>query len=158
MAEELHFHLLELARAKREIARRNLVAETLSRLRDTEWDFHPCRIAHILEVDEHSLRRFGAKKGDVVGSPQSAQRRFEHEVEFARLGELTLVMFARMFAGLERAFAGFNVIDPEPGIAGLAVDHEVVKHVVVSRALPDLRMHDDRAIEPHHRERLWRAG
>ena len=31
-----------------------------------------------------------------------------------------------------------------------AIDHEVVKQVVVARALPDLRVHDDRAIEADH--------
>src|SRR5437868_14161729 len=104
MAEELHFHLLELARTKREVARRDLVAETLAGLRDAERNFYARRIAHVFEVDEHSLSRLGAKKCHVVGAAQGAERGLEHEVELARLGELALVGFARMLAGLERAF------------------------------------------------------
>ena len=34
----------------------------------------------------------------------------------------------------------------------LTIDHVVVEKVVVSRALPNLGVHDDRAIEPFHRE------
>src|SRR5579872_2119378 len=106
MTEEFHFHLLELARSKREIARRNFVAKTFSRLRDAERDFHASRIEHILEIDEHALGRFGAKKSHVVGAAQGTERRLEHEVEFARLGQGAFVVFTRMLAGLERAFAG----------------------------------------------------
>ena len=39
-----------------------------------------------------------------------------------------------------------------------AVDHEVVKQVVVARALPDLRVHDDRTVETGHLEGSRRAG
>src|SRR5688572_22165454 len=41
VAEELDLHLLELARAKREVARRDLVAEGLAGLRDAERNLHP---------------------------------------------------------------------------------------------------------------------
>ncbi len=43
---------------------------------------------------------------------------------------------------------------PEPAFAFAAVDHHVVEQVVMTRALPDLRMHDERGFDADHRERL----
>src|ERR1043165_2312553 len=58
MAEELNLHLLEFARPKREIPRRDLVPKTLAGLRDPERNFHARAVANILEVDEDALGRF----------------------------------------------------------------------------------------------------
>ena len=62
VAEELDFHLLELARAKRKIPRRDLVAKTLADLRDAERNLHPRAVGDVLEVDEDALSRFGAEE------------------------------------------------------------------------------------------------
>ena len=64
--EKFQFHLLELARAEGEIARRDLVAERLADLRDAERHFLPRGFQHIFELRENRLRGFRAEIGDVV--------------------------------------------------------------------------------------------
>src|SRR5438045_1083537 len=51
--EELEFHLLELARAKREIPRRHFVAERLAHLRDAERDFLAGGFEDVFELREN---------------------------------------------------------------------------------------------------------
>src|SRR5262249_23889564 len=101
MAEKLHLHLLEFPRAKGKVPRRDLVAEAFSGLRDSERYFGPHGVEDVLEVNEHSLGRFGAEERRIFRAPQRAKRGFEHQVEFTRLGELALVVLARMLARLE---------------------------------------------------------
>src|SRR5262245_55159391 len=50
VAEELHFHLLELSRAEGEVARRDLVAEALADLSDSEGDFDADGVDNVFEV------------------------------------------------------------------------------------------------------------
>ena len=57
--EVLHLHLLELARAEREVLDRDLVAEALALLRDAEGRLEPHAGLHVQEVDEHRLRGLG---------------------------------------------------------------------------------------------------
>ena len=87
VAEELDFHLLELARAEREVPRRDLVAEALAHLGDAERHLHAGAVEHVLEVDEDALGGLGAEEGRVFFGPDRADDRLEHQVEFARLGE-----------------------------------------------------------------------
>src|SRR2546422_7930560 len=51
--EELHLHLLELARAKGEVPRRDLVAERLPDLRDAERDLLAGGLEHV-RSEEHT--------------------------------------------------------------------------------------------------------
>ena len=61
MAEELDLHLLELAGAKRELARRYLVAERLSDLGNTKRDLlAACRLC-IRKIHEDALGGFGSE-------------------------------------------------------------------------------------------------
>src|SRR5437762_7400976 len=55
--EELHLHLLELARAKYEIARSDLVAESLADLRDAERNLLPRRLLDVEKIHVDALRR-----------------------------------------------------------------------------------------------------
>ena len=87
MAEELDFHLLELAGAEGEVPRRDLVAEALADLGDAERHPHPGAVQDVFEVDEHSLGGFRPEEGGVVLAAHRADDRLEHEVEFPRLGE-----------------------------------------------------------------------
>ena len=89
MAEELDFHLLELARAKREVPRRDLVAEALADLGDAEGNADAGAVEHIFEIDEDALGRFGPQKRCVLLRAHCTDDRLEHQVEFARLGERT---------------------------------------------------------------------
>jgi hypothetical protein len=81
MAEELDLHLLELARAEGEVARVDLVAESLTDLGDAERDLHARRVHHVLEVDEDALGGLGAEVGDVAGIAAARRRTSEHQVE-----------------------------------------------------------------------------
>ena len=87
MAEELDLHLLELARAEREIPRRDFVAKALADLRDAERNPHARAVEHVLEVDEDALGRFRPQEGRVLFAAHRADDRLEHQVELARLGE-----------------------------------------------------------------------
>jgi hypothetical protein len=66
-AEVLHLHLLELARAKDEVPRRDLVPEGLTDLRDPERQPSPRRLLDVLEVDEDPLRRLRTQPRDRRG-------------------------------------------------------------------------------------------
>src|SRR5215213_7873532 len=56
--EELHLHLLELTRTEDEVARRDLVAEALAGLSNSERRLAARRGHHVREVDENALRGF----------------------------------------------------------------------------------------------------
>src|SRR5687767_12307064 len=62
MAEEFDFHLLELARAEREVAWRDLVSETLANLCDAKRHPHSSAVTDVLEVGENSLSRLGSQE------------------------------------------------------------------------------------------------
>src|SRR6266852_4886246 len=83
--EILHLHQLELAHSEDEVARRDLVAERLSLLGDTEWNPHPRRVDDVLEVDEHALSRLRSEVDLRRGVLDRAYMGFEHQVEHARL-------------------------------------------------------------------------
>ena len=55
----LELHQLELAHAKHEVAGRDLVAECATLLRYAERHADARGVDHVLEVDEHALRRLG---------------------------------------------------------------------------------------------------
>jgi hypothetical protein len=59
--EELHLHLLELARAEDEVPGVILVAERLADLRDPERHLLPAGLLHVEEVHEDPLRRLGRR-------------------------------------------------------------------------------------------------
>ena len=84
--EVLDLHLLELARPKGEVARRNLVAKGLPDLRDAEGQFLAHRVEDILEVQEDTLGGFGPQVGDARLVLDGADERLEHQVELPRLG------------------------------------------------------------------------
>src|SRR3989344_4532402 len=76
----LNFHLLEFARAKNEIPRSNLVAESLPYLRDAERQFGMQGVDDVLEIDEYAA---GGLRPEVrIGRfSRRANRRHEHRVE-----------------------------------------------------------------------------
>ena len=82
--EKFQLHLLKLARAKSEVARRDLVAKRLADLRDAERHFLPRRFQNIFELRENRLRGFGAKISDVVFALNWSDKCFEHQIERTR--------------------------------------------------------------------------
>ena len=79
--EELHLHLLELARTKNEVAGRDLVAEALADLRDPERRLPPRELKDVLEVDEDALRRLRAQVRLLARLLDDADARLEEQVE-----------------------------------------------------------------------------
>ena len=65
-----------------------------------------------------------------------------------------------MLSRFERALSRRNVIDAKSPFAafGPAIDHFVDEQIVMPRALPNLRVHDDRAFDADHFVRFRRAG
>src|ERR1700759_5399477 len=88
--EELHLHLLELAHAEEEVARRDLVAEALADLRDAERRLYAPRRRHVLEVDEDALRRLGPQDRARTALLHRADVCLEHQVELPWLGQVAL--------------------------------------------------------------------
>ena len=157
--EELHLHLLELARAEDEVARRDLVPERLADLRDAERDLLPRRLLDVQEVDVDALRRLGPEIHDRRALLDRPHERLEHQVELSR-GAVSsqAVPLARPLARLLRAPRVRQLVGPEPALAGLAVDQRIGEAGDVAARLPHPRMHQDRRVEPldvvaraHHR-------
>jgi hypothetical protein len=101
--EELHLHLLELERAEDEVARGDLVAKRLADLGDAERRLLAREAEDGLEVQEDALRGLGAQVDRRAGLLHRADRRLEHEVELARLGEVALGRLAGVLGRLAPA-------------------------------------------------------
>ena len=90
LAEEFALHLLKLARAEREVARRNLVAEGLAHLAHAEGQLAARGALHIGKVYKNALRSFGPQVACAGRILCYADSRFEHQVEFADGREIVL--------------------------------------------------------------------
>ena len=145
--EELDLHLLELARAEDEVARRDLVAERLADLRDPERRLAARELEHVLEVDEDALRGLRAQEDARGVVAHGAHEGLEHQVELARLAQLAAALGARDLA----VVVGLEVVGP-PALLALAValDQRVGEALDVARRLPGARVHQDRRVERHH--------
>src|SRR5712692_12007482 len=86
--EIFHLHMLELARAKDEVAGRDFVAKRLADLRHAERQFAPAGVQNIEKVYEDALRGFGTEisQGIRIVFRHSSQSSLEHSVERARFG------------------------------------------------------------------------
>ena len=154
--EELHLHLLELAGAEDEVARRDLVAEALADLRDAERRLAPRRVQHVEEVDEDALRGLRPQVVHVVLRLDRAEERLQHHVEVTRLGPLAAgaavrardvgqpVLRRLAVLGLVRLF---ELVGAVPLVAVQALDERVGEHVQVAGGLPHLRGEDDRGVQ-----------
>ena len=147
--EELHLHLLELARAEDEVAGRDLVAERLADLRDPERRFLARELQHVLEVDEDALRRLRAQVRGRARLLHRADRRLEHQVEVARLRQVALVGLARMLRRFAPARELLQVVGAEALAARLAVHQRIGEARQVARRLPHLRVLQDRRVDRH---------
>src|SRR5262249_25008923 len=88
--EVLDLHLLELAGPEDEVARRDLVAEGLADLADTERQLPPRGLEDVVEVHEDALRCLRPEVGEGGVLLDGAHERLEHQIELARRGELAL--------------------------------------------------------------------
>src|SRR4029079_12809844 len=105
--EELHLHLLELARAEDEVAGGYPVAEGLADLGDPEGRLLAGEAEHVLEVDEDALRGLRPQVDLRALAGDRADMGLEHEVELARRGEVAAALGAlQLSAGV--AARGFH--------------------------------------------------
>jgi hypothetical protein len=170
--EELDLHLLELARAKDEVAGRDLVTERLADLGDAERQLPPHRLEHVVEVDEDALGGLRPEVGDGGVFLHRAHERLEHQVELARGGKLTLAALRAerapgpaVLAGLPggddelvalrrlavmRPWAVIDLVGAEASLALPAVDHGVGEVIDVAAGLPHRGVHQDRGVQAHH--------
>ena len=169
LAEELELHLLKLADAEDEVARRDLVAEALADLADAEGDLPARGALDVLEVDEDALRRLGAEidlRRRVLGH---ALMGLEHQVKLADIGKIALAahgagnaLFAdegdhvlvrhglHVHGGVVGLGPFLNeLVRAVPGVAALAVDQRIVEGRHVAGGHPDLRVHEDGGVETH---------
>ena len=147
--EELHLHLLELARPEDEVAGRDLVAEGLADLGDPEGGLLAGELEHVLEVDEDPLSGLGAQVGDRTRLLDRSDRGLEHQVEVACLGQVALVGLAGVLGGLAPTGQFGEMVGSEALAAGLAVDERVGEAGEMPRGLPDARVLEDRRVERH---------
>ena len=147
--EELHLHLLELARAEDEVARSDLVAEGLAHLRDPERRLLARELQHVLEVDEDPLRRLRAQVGDRARLLHRADRRLEHQVEVARLRQVALLGFARVLGRFAPALELLQVVGAVALPARPAVHQRVGEARQMARGLPHARVLQDRRVDRH---------
>ena len=86
--EELHLHLLELAGAEDEVARRDLVAEALAGLGDAERRLLAGVVEHVQEVDEDALGGLRTQVVQPLLVLDRAEVGLEQPGELLRLGPL----------------------------------------------------------------------
>ena len=104
----------------------------------------PRDLQDVLEVDEDALRGLGPQVDARPALLDRADRRLEHEVEVARLGEIAVRAFARVLAGLLRAARVLEVVGAEAVLADAAVDHRIREAADVTGGLPDARVQHQR--------------
>ena len=143
IAEELHLHLLKLARAEDELAGGDLVAKRFADLRDAEREAAARTVEHVLEVDEHPLRGLRPHvrhRSVVLDRPHV---RPHQQVEVPLLGEFPHRAAAR--AGVLH-----DVVDTHPRAAFEAVDQRVGEGIDMPGGAPDLGVGDDRGLDAHN--------
>ena len=98
---------------------RDLVAERLADLGDAERRPLARRLQHVLEVDEHALRRLGPQVDLGARALDRAGVGLEHEVELPGLGEAVLGAAVGAHLGV------VELVEAEPLAAVAAVDQRV---------------------------------
>src|SRR5439155_6804912 len=89
----------------------------------------------------------GPQVRDRPGLLDGPDRRLEHQVERARLGQVALLEFAGVLGRLERALQLAEMVLAKAVLAGAAVDQRIGEAGEVAARLPDARVLDDRAVE-----------
>src|SRR6185312_624873 len=146
--EELHLHLLELARPEDEVPRRDLVAERLSDLGDAERNLLSRGLLDVDEVDVDALRGLGPQIHDGCRVLDRAHERLEHQIELARGTERAFHAAGRALGlGCARRAFDLRIVGTKAFLAIAAVDERVNEAGDVARRLPDARVHEDRGVE-----------
>ena len=96
--EIFNLHLLKLAAAKDEVARRNFVTEGLALLSDAKRQIRIKTIDDVFEISEDALSGFGAEITDTVLTLSRTDVCFEHHIKRPRLTQrITIRAFDALF-------------------------------------------------------------
>ena len=154
--EELHLHLLKLARAENEVSRCDFVAERFTDLPNSERRFLPCSAGNVGKVDEDSLGRFGAQIVHSLFVRDGAEVRLEKAGELLGFRPLSAIS-AEATGNLSQAtFRGaalllsellFEVVRAKALVARQALDERVAEHIDVPGRFPHLAGKNDRGIK-----------
>ena len=128
---------------------RDLVAEALADLRDPERRLLAGELQVVLEVQEDPLGGLGAQVDGRALLLDRADRRLEHQVEVARLGQVAVGRLAGVLGGLAAALRLVEVVRAEAQLARPAVDQRVGEAGEVAAGLPRLGVLDDRRVQRH---------
>ena len=157
--EELHLHLLELAGAEDEVARRDLVAEGLADLADAERRLLAGGGEHVAEVDEDALRRLGAQVVQPLFAGDGAEVGLEQAGELLGLGPFAAGAAVGAGDVLEAVLGGaallfleffLEVVRAVALVAGEAFNQRVGEDIDVAGGFPDLAGQDDGGVQAHH--------
>ena len=166
LAEELALHLLKLARAEREVARRDFVAERLAHLANAKGKLAARGALHIGKVYKNALRGFGAQITGAGRIFRYANGCFEHQIEFADGGKIVLaahgahhiVMLGNKGVHLVkvhgihihfRVHVANQLVCPVAGLAAFAVQQGIRKAGHMAGGHPGLRVHQNGGVQPH---------
>src|SRR2546421_2247800 len=94
MDKELQIPLLELALAKQEVPRGDLVAERLPDLADPKRDLHTRRLDHVVKVEVNVLAGLTAQVSLHTLALDNAQVRLHQKIKSARLHQLATTIRA----------------------------------------------------------------
>src|SRR5690606_230587 len=153
-----HLHLLELARAEDEVARRDLVAEALADLGDAERGLHAGAREHVREVHEDALGGLGAQVVEPLFVVDGAEVGLEQAGERARLGPLA-ARAAVLADDVGEAVLGHaallllvglqQVVFAVALVAMQALDERVAEDLDVTGCLPHLTRQDHGGVDAH---------
>ena len=163
LAEELHFHLIELTDTESEVPWGDFVTEALTSLANTEWKLLSLGTLNVLEVDEDTLSGLWTEVDDAAAVIGDADVSLEHHVELADWGEISLsadwtlnVVFFDEFVHLFEGhvidigiweFRFDEFIRTVTGFASLAVNHWIVEGSDVTGGFPNAWVHENASID-----------
>ncbi len=156
--EELHLHLLELARAEDPVLRRDLVAEALADLADAERRLLARGAEDVREVDEDALRGLGAEVVHALLVVDGAEEGLEEAREVLRLGPgsgLAGVRVLDVGESVDGRVAVLRLVRLEEVVGAIALvgvqrlDERVAEDLDVAGRLPHAAGQDHRGVEAH---------
>jgi hypothetical protein len=157
--EELHLHLLELARTKDEVSGCDLVAKRLADLGNAERDLLARRLLDVEKIHVDALRSFRTQIDDGGRILERSHESLEHEIELARFAQCSLHA-ARGALRVRRAGRALylRVVGAKALLAVAAIDQRIHEAADMAARLPYSRVHQDGRIESldvrpraHHR-------
>ena len=162
LAEEFHFHLIELTDTESEVPWGDFVTEALTGLANTKWELLSLSTLNVFEVNEDTLSGFWTEVDDAAAIIGNANVGLEHHVELTDWGEISLstdwalnVMLFDEFVHLLKGHVvdvgiwefGFDeFIGTVTGFASLAVNHWIIKGRNVTGGFPNAWVHEDASI------------